>query len=283
MPWLRTLGLTIAASLLLAACVLLPGRFASSLDVRRDGAFDFAYKGEIVFVTPDELQAKAAPPAPVCFGPAPGAPPAAPPPSPPAGAIVHPVPMGSRPCTPDEAAKRAAETAANRRREGAQMAQLTGIDPTDPAAMRTFAADLAKQAGWRSVVYRGDGVFDVDFVQSGRLDRDFVFPVVPRVTFILPFVVVRKRADGAVLVSAPGFVANPAAVLARGFAAASGGSGSTPPPHGPQGSFTVTSDRAPLTNNTDDGPTRDGGRSRLAWAVSAASRTAPEALLPLDP
>ena len=250
MTRLRTLGLTISASLLLAACFLLPGKFTSTLDVRRDGAFDFAYKGEIVFVSTTDLQPRADP-APMCFGPVPGAPPAAP------GTKAS----GLRPCTPDEAAKRRADTEANRHREGAQIAQLSGLDPSDPATMRAFAADLAKQAGWRSVVYRGDGVFDVDFAQSGRLDRDFVFPVVPRATFILPFVVVRKRADGSVLVDAPGFVANPAAAFARGFGAAQVGAAPASLTHGPQGSFTVTSDLAPLTNNTDDGPARDGSRN----------------------
>ena len=34
-------------SLLLAACLLSPGRFASTLDIRQDGHFTFTYKGEI--------------------------------------------------------------------------------------------------------------------------------------------------------------------------------------------------------------------------------------------
>lgn len=51
-----TAGLTVAAlGLLLAACILMPGRFTSSLDLRKDGHFSFAYKGEIHFVSPSDL------------------------------------------------------------------------------------------------------------------------------------------------------------------------------------------------------------------------------------
>ena len=37
-----------ALLLLLAGCMVLPGRFASDLSLRRDGTFTFHYKGEIV-------------------------------------------------------------------------------------------------------------------------------------------------------------------------------------------------------------------------------------------
>ena len=291
------IGLMVAAALLLAGCFLLPGKFASTLDVRRDGAFTFAYKGEIVLALPPGMTGHPAlqvdDPASPCFGPVPGTAaivpvtPPAPSAVPPAITPVYTLPK--RPCTADERTKRSAEiakanafTQQRQKQEAAQIAQITGVDPTDEASMRAYAVALAKQAGWRTVSYRGGGVFEVDFVQSGRLDRDFVFPVFPRATFIVPFVVVRKRADGAVLVSAPGFTANPAEALARGFSAGGDGTSPKPPTGGPQGSFVVTTDLPPLTNNTEDGPTRDGDRTRLAWAVSAAVHKVPETLLPLD-
>ena len=34
-------------SLLLTACLLAPGKFTSTLDIRKDGRFNFAYTGEI--------------------------------------------------------------------------------------------------------------------------------------------------------------------------------------------------------------------------------------------
>ncbi len=54
-----TAGLFVAAlGLLLAACILMPGKFSSSLDLRKDGRFSFAYKGEIHFVSPSDFDGK---------------------------------------------------------------------------------------------------------------------------------------------------------------------------------------------------------------------------------
>lgn len=282
MTRLRTIVVALGASLLLAACFLLPGKFASTLDIKRDGAFVFTYKGEIVVFNP---QAMSKPPETLkddpdkpCDGLAPGTPLPAPSPS--------PVPW-THPCSTKERAERSAqivkenaEAADRRKKEGEQMAKLIGLDPGSDSSMQAYAAQMAKQAGWRSAAYRGKGIFDVDFEESGTLDRDFVFPVLPRATTLFPYVVIRKRADGAALVTAPGFRGNPLAALAEGVAGAARSGG--PLPHGPEGSFVVTTDAAPLTNNTDDGPARDGGRTRLAWTIATGSDKVPEALVPLD-
>ncbi len=274
----------IATSLFLAACFLIPGKFASTLDVRRDGAFTFTYKGEIVLVTPASFGQPTPPDTvlPTCFGPVPGAPPA-PPQQPGQGPNIaqRTFRSGQRPCTPEETAKRVADAAATRQREGEQMAKIIGMDPSNDATMRDYAAQLSKQAGWRSATYRGKGVFDVDFEQSGRLDRDFVFPLLPKSSVIVPFVVIRKRSDGAVLVSAPGYRNAPAEAFMSGFNSVGAAKPVVPPANGPQGSFVVTSDTAPLTNNTEDGPSRDGSRTRLAWPVTPGSDKVPEALIPI--
>lgn len=46
------LVLALAAPLLLASCLLTPGRFESSLDIRRDRSFTFTYVGEVVVSDP---------------------------------------------------------------------------------------------------------------------------------------------------------------------------------------------------------------------------------------
>ena len=278
--------LAAALPLLLAACFLLPGKFVSSLDVKADGRFTFAYKGEIVVFNPQGMDGPPVvekdDPAKPCLGAAPASSGAAPP-----APMTIFDPARTHPCTAKERADRTAQVARDnlaaaerRRKEGEQMAKLIGLDPTDDGSMRNYAAQLQKQAGWRSAVYRGKGVFDVDFEQTGMLDRDFVFPVLPKASTLLPFVVIRKRADGAVLVSAPGFHANPLTSLANGLRGGAA-TGDTTLPNGLQGSFAVTTDTAPLTNNTDDGPTRDGSRTVLRWNVGAASDKVPEALLPI--
>ena len=45
----KTGAVTIVAALamLLSACLLTPGKFTSTLDLRRDGRFSYSYKGEI--------------------------------------------------------------------------------------------------------------------------------------------------------------------------------------------------------------------------------------------
>lgn len=267
--------------LLLAACFLIPGKFASTLDVRRDGQFTFAYTGEIVLISPATLSGTPLPdPATMkCFGPVPGA--TVVPPPPPVAGQPRTALAGARPCTPDEIAKRTADATASRQREGEQMAKLVGMDPNDAASMRDYAAQVAKQAGWRSAVYRGNGVFDVDFAQTGRLDRDFVFPVLPKASVIAPFVIVRKRSDGAVLVTAPAFRAAPTQALFNGINSMQAPKLTPEMANGPSGSFTVTSDLAPLTNNTDDGPVPDGGRTRMTWPVSPSSDKVPETLIPI--
>ena len=42
------LALTLAAPLLLASCLLSPGKFVSSLDIRKDRSFTFTYQGEVI-------------------------------------------------------------------------------------------------------------------------------------------------------------------------------------------------------------------------------------------
>jgi len=272
-------ALSMLAPLLLAACFLLPGKFASTLDVRRDGHFAFAYKGEIVVFNPEAMNGKVTPvrddPDAPCFGSASSPAPVA------ATATRHVCSKAEQAARTANVARMNAEAAERRKHEGEQLAKMIGMDPGDESSMQAYAAVLQKQAGWRSVTYRGKGVFDVDFQQSGTLDRDFVFPLLPRTNYIMPFVVIRKRADGAVLVSAPGFHANPMAAFANGLNGMAGAAPKVPGTNGPQGSLTITSDAAPLTNNTDDGPTRDGDRSVLRWAIGPASDKIPEALLPL--
>jgi hypothetical protein len=58
------LALILAAPLLLLSCVLSPGRFVSSLDIRKDRSFTFSYVGEVILLDPQETfgEGEAAPP-----------------------------------------------------------------------------------------------------------------------------------------------------------------------------------------------------------------------------
>lgn len=286
---MRRLVLALLAPLLLASCFFAPGKFTSDMRVGADRSFEFAYRGEIVFITdPNKLNGGAADVGDLaeqkCWGAIPDS-----------KGVVAPLPAGESPkerdCTPGEIAQQKKwreESAERQKLEAKRMAQLIGFDPSDEASMREFTAQLEKHAGWRSVRHKGGGVFEVDYRVTGALDRDFVFPVFPRVSAIFPMVVARVRADGAVQVSAPAFAGLAGNTMTGGSLIGMMGmdglrpGGKTALP-APDGTFTITTDAEILTNNTEDGPRdgpRDGaGAQTLSWRVTGASQTAPEALL----
>ena len=149
--------------------------------------------------------------------------------------------------------------------------------------MRAFAAQLEKQTGWRSVRYKGNGVFDVDYGVQSRLGHDFVFPLLPRGSSIQPFVVIRKRADGAVLINAPAFVGTGPTTL-LGLMNNMGGSPDDrmERSHAIEGRFTVTATGKVLTNNTEEGGRETDGTTVLTWQVDKGSDKIPEALIRPD-
>ena len=170
--WPRRL-FALAAPLLLTGCLWGPGMFHSDLTLRKDNSFVLNYRGEIVMQLPPD-EAKAEPwkaSFARCFkdgrtelltsiG---GS----------AQVIEEPPPDdedATRPCTAAETAKlkaqyekESADKAAGKRKENEEMAKVFGLPGLDDESNRAFAAKLMKYAGWRSVTYRGKGVFDVDY------------------------------------------------------------------------------------------------------------------------
>jgi len=86
------------------------------------------------------------------------------------------------------------------------MAKLFGLPGSDDASNRRFAANLMKYQGWKSVAYKGRGIYDVVYHYEGRLGQDYAFPMMPDSDLMIPFVMLRNRTDGSVQVSAPAFV-----------------------------------------------------------------------------
>jgi len=102
---------------------------------------------------------------------------------------------------------------------------------------RAVAAALSKEYGYRSVIYRGNGVFDVDYAVKGVLTTNFTFPFNSDAEVMIPFVAIEVRKDGTVRARAPGF----------GSASGVGGpSAAIPMMNDPsdkaEGVFTVTTD-----------------------------------------
>ena len=275
-----------AAALLLTGCLWGPGKFSSDLTLKKDGSFVLDYKGEIVLHMPPDMDGKAEPwnaemarcykDGRVEVGPS----------------IISSEDAGetedeSRPCTATEIAKaksdyerEAAEKAVKKRKENEEMAKAFGLPGLDDESNRAFAAKLSKYAGWRSVQYRGNGVFDVDYHVEGRATQDFIFPALPDNDFLIPFIAIRRRADGAILVTAPSLTGGAGPIAARaGSAAASAAKGG--PMSRAAGRFTVITDGEILTNNSEDGAAAHALGRQVHWDVSATSSKIPETLIRL--
>ncbi len=309
------ISLALAVTMLVAACFFSPGKFDARMTVLKDGSFTYRYAGEIQMLTAQSMMGALAeqesaddtfqPDDQVCSDEPQGAalyrssdaslrPP-----------VVRAMSMqgtedvlesvNSRPCTKAELevkrreweSGRATRRAEKEREKAAMKAVLGGIDPNDPATMTEFARRLEGQGGWKKVVHKGNGLFDVVFEISGRLDHDFVFPVFPNVDFIIPFVQAAQYGGGKVRITAPALV-KPGSGLnggmnaqAIGAAAAMGKGGDQWPFKAPEGTFTLTTDGSILTNNTREGPATQGGLKVLTWPVSALDTAKPEALIQL--
>lgn len=271
-----------ALSLLLAACLVLPGKFDSSLDLRRDGRFAYSYKGEIWVMGLSKLANMATS---GTFEPS--------------TCYTDDDDMKERECSKEELDQQRADweqaqkdKAEQKKKDAEEMkAILGGIDPADPKAGEELAARLRRQAGWKSVIYKGDGLYEVDFAIAGRLDHDFSFPTIERMPFVGPFIMVNRRADGTVRVDTPAFSSNgqsnPMASMgplaAMGAAAAAKDKGQTPPGFPLlEGKFAITTDGEILANNTDEGPKADTTGKRLEWAVNVRTQASPTALIRLS-
>lgn len=289
-----------ALMMMLSSCFLQPGKFTSAMSVMKDGSFSFSYTGEIHLFTykkmmeemmkersgydigefdaentrcwDDQPVTDAAVSA--------------------SENVIDAATYEGRECTKEELVQRKKDW--DEEREGAikraeqnnkDMAEmLGGIDLNDPKTLDEFARRLQGQEGWKTVVHKGEGVFEVDYELSGRLTHDFVFPIYTGFKYIIPFVQMTRRDDGRVFIIAPAFVGagqNDGTGMSMTAAMAGMGAGTMGGPSIANGTFTLTTDAEILTNNTQDGPAKDGSKKVLSWIVGPLDNKVPEALLQL--
>jgi hypothetical protein len=250
------------APLLLTSCLWGPGKFASDLTVKKDGTFTLDYRGELVLQLPPDAR-----------------------PEPWKADMAHcSTDDGEdRACTAKEVADQKRlheESAAKKLKDSEDMAKAFGLPGLDDQSNRAFAAKLMKYAGWRSVTYRGNGVFDVDYHLEGSTRQDFLFPALPDNDLLTPFVAIRRRTDGSVLITAPAFTGGSGPMAARAGAAAASQMKDGPVSRA-QGRFTVMTDGEILTNNSEDGASPAPIGRQLRWDVGATSTKIPETLIRL--
>lgn len=237
----------------LSGCYFLPGSFDAQLDLHRDGTFTYRYKGELVFLVNENLGG-----------------------SPPSGEwsdadarCVDDKTGDLRPCAATEIAAQKADHVArmeNERRERQQMAAMIGYAPFDDAANHRLAREMMQYEGWNKVEFKGNGVFEVDYETSGRLDREFVFPVLPQAQLMVPLVHVRRTRSGLVEVDAPGMVGG----TARKLLASNGrpdSAATTALFDRINGRFVVTTD-AIIAASNGRSKRGDDGVSNVQWTIA---------------
>jgi hypothetical protein len=289
--WFRRAAMPALACLALSGCFLQPGKFDSTLDLRKDGSFTFAYKGQIYLLALSKIadlaskaEAESEFVAETCYDDN----------------------LDERKCTADELAEQKRTWESEKQSKKAQeqknaetmRTMLGGIDPADPEAAKELAERLRHQAGWRAVTYVGDGLFEVDFAVSSKLAHDFVFPTIERFPMANAFVMANRRADGTVRIDAPGFTAQSAsnpmqAIMSGALGAATSNNPTdaaqateaTPVPAMPEidGTFRIVTDGEILANNTDEGAQVGAGGKFLQWRVTKRTQVAPLALVRLAP
>jgi hypothetical protein len=291
--WFRRAVVPALACLALTGCFLQPGKFDSTLNLRKDGSFTFAYKGQVYLLALSKMadMAMKADAANDKF----------------VADSCYDDDLNERTCTGDELAEqkstwesaRSSKKAEDARNAEMMRAMLGGIDPADPEAAKELADRLRHQAGWRGVNYAGNGLFEVDFFLASKITHDFVFPTIERFPMANAFVLANRRADNSVRIEATAFTGQSATnpmqgalggMLGAAAAAEAAKKGETTPTDAlslgiPEidGTFRIVTDGEILANNTDEGPQAGAGGKVLQWRVTRRTTAAPMALVRLAP
>ena len=288
----------IAAPLLLAGCLLIPGKFESQLRLMNNGTYDFTYVGQMQLAEADSPQSSSGmdqrsfdPDQAMCFdqtNKASGEVTPYPPDlySQPINNDSDPNSYEQRQCTAAELAKLGQmyneeialnEANANQSRKAEEDKRNTamssifgGAVPGDEEGLKKFAAKLAKYDGWKKVEYMGDNLFEVEYSISGTFDQMFAFPTIPGATMQFPFVQIIRRSGGELEVLTPA-MAGPGGLAGAMGPVPMGGSSSEPKTQPIDGTFTIVTDGTVLSNNTEDGLSLSGSTKSMRWKVDGTS------------
>jgi hypothetical protein len=162
------IALALAAPLLLASCVLSPGKFVSSLHIGKDRSFTFAYQGEVILLDPERAMRAQAP-------------------------------------TTDEVDENGDPVEAPETPPEPGPGGMAEVTAADRAERMAIVQALSKEVGYRSVEYVGEDKFRIDYEMKGTLDRNFIYPVNVDAKAVIPWIAIEVRKDGTVRVKALAF------------------------------------------------------------------------------
>lgn len=268
MTRLARIILALFAPLLLTGCLVTPGAFVSTLDVRADRGFTFTYKGEVLAFDFANAMARGMKGA---DGSANG------------GNSDDSDDIGN---SSDSMYQPIAFAAARQRaKPGKNPAPTPGPeeDFTHPAPdagkMTAIAEALSKEHGYRSVRYVGGNKFEIDYAISGTLDHGFIYPFNIDAQILFPFVAIELRGPDRIRIKAPGYANSQAKSQSAGM----GGSQSEEMEQALNGTFTLTTDAEIVSQNQEDGTSIVPNGRRIVWKVNPLTKDEPTAVLKLNP
>ena len=230
----------LACCLMLGACLVTPGKFESTLDIRADRQFSFTYKGEIISSDMKGL-----------------------------GSSGEDLIGDDAPEKKDSALHKTAM------QKGSEGSFVNRSASGDEAQMQAIAAALSKEKGFRSARYMGNHRFEIDYAISGRLTHNFLFPFNSDAEIVLPFVAVELRGDDRVRVKAPGY-SNGFDKSREPMGQSGPGEDAS---KALDGHFTLTTDAEIVSQNQEEGAQSVAGGKRIVWRITPLTSEAPMATL----
>jgi hypothetical protein len=240
-------AVALLAALALSSCVLAPGKFTSKLVVNADRTFSYTYTGQVIALDMDNAMKGLG--------------------------DVSPDDddkddnSGTTPSSTNDDSPALQPIALQDKKNGKDDAQTKAAAD---AKNRAIAEALTKETGFRKVIYQGDGVFDVDYAISGTLDHAFIWPFNVDAEAVFPFIAVELRANGTVRMKAPGFGSDDSS---KSMPDADHAASKM------DGVFTLDTDAEIVSQNSEDGASKAGGRQVVTWKATPTSKTAPMAVL----
>jgi hypothetical protein len=242
------LAFACVAPLLLVGCILTPGKFVSSLSINKDRSFTFAYKGEVIAIDPASEMSKGM------------------------------KSVGEN--DDDEDADSEKDDDKKDLMEEVKKGPAPDDDGKKPdeeveRKRRAIAEALSKEAGYKSATYIGDGKFAIDYAVSGTLTHNFIYPFNSDAEIMFPFLMIEVRGGNTARMRAPGYADDSDSRSKSGMGTPGGGDTSK----FLDGVFTLDTDAEIVSQNSEEGATKVGGRSVIKWRANPLTKDAPSAVL----
>ncbi len=250
---IKGIALVLIAPLVLVGCAFSPGKFTSSLTILADRSFTFSYQGEVIAVDLASEMAKGM-----------------------GDAFKDDTKDGDKKETSDTAMLQPAvwQNKAPKNTEApAEEEDPAADEAKKEAKFKAIGEALTKEAGYRSVTYKGKGVFLVDYQISGKLTHSFLWPYNIDAEVIFPFVVIELRGRDQVRVKAPAFGDDDSPAKGKDDDSKAK----------LDGVFTIVTDGELVSQNNENGATSANGRKTVTWKATPLSKDAPMAVVKVAP